>query len=655
MTTRPGVNPSFDTSGFPPRDQRVIRRFAQHFYITRAADSVQVGNSNYRSFLMRPTDEISVVLNVEREIVVLFSDYDTFEARTLLAFDLMFDQFDDVRVDRSFRVLVSGDNNIENLIRHYLTQDPEYPIIIPFHYDDFQQVNDDFIFSAIRKNYLIRDLFGYQSPLRQEYFYFGREKLVESVIDLHRSGQNSGLFGLRKSGKTSTIFAIQRRAKPVGCRTLLIDCQDPAIPAKRFGPLLEYIVSETRRELNLRKIIISFGDSPDKISEIFRKLMNQSLVEAKTDILLIFDEIENISPRTAASSHWREREDSLLFWQTLRAYFQNPTKYRVTFCFVGTNPHLFELPKIVDIDNPVYLFAPKTFIPMLSLPETHEMVTRLGYFMGLDFGDTVVSHIHKRFGGHPFFIRQFCSQIHKRTPISRPRTVSLNVCNETERDEGLDIKGYLDEILTTLKAFYPEEHEMLELLAKGDRTTFYEMAAYSSSFVEHLIGYGIVVRRGDDFEFAFDAVAAAVEKNLFDPNRANLEGKRAEISVRRNKIEEEIRSSLFRWARKLSKDEWVRTLSACITDTRKKDIGNITVNVAFSRRKSPLNFIETLKFVQQVDEFAVEGVSISDIAAAMDFVNRNRIDAHAKEISDRDYAELIAAFELLESVFLPPE
>jgi hypothetical protein len=193
MATRPGINPTFDMSAFPPRDQRPIRRFAQHFYITRAADAIQVGNSNYRSFLMRPADELSIVLNVEREILVLFADYKTFEARTLRAFDLICDQFDDVRVDRSFRILISDDPDIESVVRHYLIQDPEYPILVPFKYTDFNQVTTDFIFAAVRGNYLIRDLFGYQSPLRQEYFFFGRTPLVESVIDVHRSGQNSSL------------------------------------------------------------------------------------------------------------------------------------------------------------------------------------------------------------------------------------------------------------------------------------------------------------------------------------------------------------------------------------------------------------------------------------------------------------------------------
>ena len=112
MATRPGFNQNFDMALFTVREQRIIRRLARHFYITRAADITQVGNSNYRSLLMRPAEDVSVVLNVEREVAVLFADYDTFEARTLRAFDLTYDQFDDVRVDRSLRFLISGDPGI---------------------------------------------------------------------------------------------------------------------------------------------------------------------------------------------------------------------------------------------------------------------------------------------------------------------------------------------------------------------------------------------------------------------------------------------------------------------------------------------------------------------------------------------------------------
>ena len=279
---------------------------------------------------MRPTDDMSSVLNVEREIIVLFASYDTFEMRTLLAFDKFSEQFDDVRIDRSLRILISNDKNIEATIRHYLLQDPEYPIVIPFAYSDFRASTEDFIFSAIRRNFLIRDLFGYQSPLRQEYYYFGRRALIEHVIDLHKAGQNSSLFGLRKSGKTSTIYAIQRRAKAAQCRTILIDCQDPAIHARNYAELLTWIVVEARRELGAKSKSIVLGHSPAEVSDNFRTAMRETLNTAGSNILLLFDEIEHISPRTAASSHWRDGSETILFWQILRAFYQSPQKMRAT-------------------------------------------------------------------------------------------------------------------------------------------------------------------------------------------------------------------------------------------------------------------------------------------------------------------------------------
>jgi hypothetical protein len=327
----------------------------------------------------------------------------------------------------------------------------------------------------------------------------------------------------------------------------------------------------------------------------------------------------------------------------------------MSFCFFSTNPHLVELPKIGIVDNPVYLFSPKTFIPILSLDDTQDMIRRLGYFMGLDFDRTVIAHIHQRFGGHPFFIRQFCSQIHKKLPLTRPRSVSLNLCNSLEQDVGSDLRGYFNEILSTLKLFYPDEYDMLQYLAREERGIFDEMAREFPAFVEHLVGYGIVTRRGDDFDFAFDAVSRAVQENLPLVGQTDLEAKRSEISRRRNRVEEEIRTSLYRWARKISAGEWSSALTRVLSDSRRRSIGNITINQAFSRRGSPLNFIELLSFLQNADELLAGEATLSEVGKAMQVVNTSRIDAHAKNITDTQYIELVGALELLETIFLPPE
>jgi hypothetical protein len=604
---------------------------------------------------MRPAESMSIALNVEREVVVLFSDYRTFEARTLRAFDQMYEQFDDVRVDGSLRFLISGDANIEDIIRHYLMQNPEYPIIVPFTYTQFENRNQSVLLDAIRKNYKIRDLFGYQSPLKHEYFFFGRTKLVENVLDLHKSSQNSALFGLRKSGKTSTIYAIQRRARAVGCRTVALDCQDPAVHARGYTSLLEYILIEIRRQIGLKRIDVAMGAEASEVSDKFRLYMDRTLNEAQSSVMLIFDEIENISPKTAASSHWRNKNDSLLFWQILRAFFQGNRKFKLTFCFVGTNPHLFEMQKLNDVDNPVYLFAPKTFIPMLDFSETQEMLVRLGFFMGLNFDSRVAAHIHDRFGGHPFFVRQLCSQIHKDIPYeSRPASVSLTVCKAAEEKSSSDTQSYIQQVINSLAEFYPDELNMIEYLALGNNASFIELAHYSPAYVEHLLGYGIILRRGADFEFAFDAVKDAVTARFRSPEKLNLAEKWLEVSERRNKIEAELRSFLFVVLGRIDNSDWEQILRRSLSERRRLDLGHLSRREAFSRTGSPLYFVELLKLVEYSGAFDPKRDPLREILDAMRVVNELRIDAHAKEIDDRRYLELRDSLSLLESVFAPP-
>ncbi len=654
MSTRPGLNPNFNMTAYLPRQRQIISRFAEHFYITTPVDQVRKGNSSYNSFLMRPSDDLSVILNVEREIMVLFSNYDSFEARSIEAFEEILEKFPATRIDKSIRFFISLDDNIETAIRGFLAENFEYPIIVPYRYSDFLAPTDEFIYSRIRRNHLIRDLFAHQSPLRKEYFFFGRDSIVSNVLDQHRSNENSSLFGLRKSGKTSTIYAIERKAKTSGTKTLVIDCQDPAVHARTYKNLLEFIVEKIRDLGKLKKSKIDFGDNPAEVSDSFKERVEQAMSELRANVLIIFDEIENISPKTAASPHWKEGMDSVLFWQILRSFFQRSSKYRLTYCFVGTNPQLLELTKINGIDNPVYLFAKTTFMPNLTYVDAKEMISRLGYFMGLDFPEVVISRIHGYFGGHPFFIRQICSKIHALTVGSRPVSVSLELCKRAEAESASMNTQYIHQIIEHLRGNYPEEWEMLRLLALGQRSEFDDLVIGYPSLVEHLVGYGLITRRGNDFEFIFDLVRQVVAS---DP--ANLSSERSnndmrqEVSNRRNRLEEEIRSVLYHWSRRLSDSEWNKTFEECAPRLYKGNHG-LSRRELFARNGSPLYWIELMQFIKLANVLGCSLEQLTRICYSFNVINKLRIDAHAKSIGNQEYIEWAKAAEILEDCFVPP-
>ena len=106
MPTFPGYHPDFDASRYPDLIRAAMRKIAAQFYITRSFNPIQIGNSVYFAILARPSDEFSVYINTDREVLILFSKYETFEIRTLEAFDAFYELLDSARIDRSLRFLV---------------------------------------------------------------------------------------------------------------------------------------------------------------------------------------------------------------------------------------------------------------------------------------------------------------------------------------------------------------------------------------------------------------------------------------------------------------------------------------------------------------------------------------------------------------------
>ena len=652
MATRPGLHPHLRLDSYPHPVVNAVHSLANAFYVTRSFPAEDIGNSQYWAVLMRPTEEFSVYVNADRELLVVFAQYENFEIRTLEAYDEFYTQLESKRIDKSIRFLVSADIEIESKIRHYLNQYPEYPIIIPMTFRQASSPTGNAALEAIRRNYLLRDLFGYQNPLREETFFFGRQHVVNSVLDMAKSGQNSSLFGLRKSGKTSTIYAIGRKAKSFSCRTVIIDCQNPAVHARKYGELLAYIISEVRKSIGQKKgKLSSYGDSPVQISEQFVQHMKSAIGQAKGHILIIFDEIENISPGTSATPHWNCDLDALYLWQTLRSFIQAESNGKLSVCLVGTSPALLELPKLHKIANPMYLFSQKTFIPNLSFDETQEMVNRLGYFMGLEFNPELVSDLFVEYGGHPFFIRQVCSKVHQISPMGRPVKVSRTLVDRAKLDFGRQLEVYLKDIFGNLRNSYPDEFELLEAVVRGNNTEITEFGNEAPELIDHLIGYGIVEKRGDDYDIQFGAMRDTLGKILEEDT---AEGRWAEISRRRNRLESDMRLMFFNWALSIAVNEWKNILEKSLTKKRFSQLTDYEPRVLFSRRGSPLYLSDLLALLKDTVVLPFLGDRRSLMLENLHVINRYRNDAHALEVNSTEMEEIRAAFEILEAEFLQP-
>jgi len=283
------------------------------------------------------------------------------------------------------------------------------------------------------------------------------------------------------------------------------------------------------------------------------------------------------------------------------------------------------------------------------------MVGRLGFFMGLDFDDSVIAYIHNEFGGHPFFVRQICSKINLAASPIRPTKVSINACKAAEAATSGELKVYMRDILFSIKNLYPNEWTMLTYLNEDKKGDFADLAESMPELLDHLLGYHIVVRRGDDFEFTSQSIQAALQAERPISNAiSSLDQRWSEISSRRNNLEQNVRVALFYWSNQLPDPDWRSAFEHCVSQKRREEIGFVAPKKAFSKLESPLYFIELMKFVLFSNKFSSDSESREEIERYFRKVNFNRADAHAKNISEPEFSETMAALNALDDIFVAP-
>lgn len=259
-----------------------------------------------------------------------------------------------------------------------------------------------------------------------------------------------------------------------------IDCQNPAFHRRRWNKALYYVVYEICRQHNLKYVPTSedLYTEEDASINFERDLLQVYNLLGKQNILLVFDEIENITFNVSPSEHWATGYDFIFFWQTLRSLFQKLNKV-FSYLIVGTNPICVEVPVIKGKDNPIFNQVPFEYIPGFDVPQTREMVRKLGHAMGLMFDEIIHGKLTEDFGGHPFLIRHVCSVINSLAPSHRPVVVDKVLYEKAKTKFNQDYIGYVDMILNVLRSFYADEFAMMEYLAVKDYATFHDFARMS--------------------------------------------------------------------------------------------------------------------------------------------------------------------------------
>lgn len=537
---------------FTKEEQNIIKYWKSEWYITNAR-SLTIGKSTYRYLLAKPTPSVEEAININREIIIVFSNYKTFEPRTLEAFEKIIKEFTEQRIEKICYVLISAHDNIEQALSECLTNQ-ENQIIVPFSYSSFAEnkSNPQFIKNQFKKHFYSRDLFDYSEPLKKDTFFFGRDKIVTEIIEKHKSGLNYGVFGLRKTGKTSIIYDVKRKSQIHEFTSIIIDCQDPSFNMRRWNKALYYVIKKMKTEVFDINIEISENEFTDENSSAkFQNYLQEYYRITNKKILIMFDEIENITFLKSGVEHWRNGLDFVYFWQSIRSAYQDLNSC-FTFCIFGTNAKCIEDSTIKGVDNPIYNMFKSKYISGFDYQQTREMVRKLGRIMGITFDEGVYTRLQEDYGGHPFLIRRICSQISQMNP-DRPVKINREIYNQA-KEKFNSQNEYFEMILQVLKQFYDEEYEMLCFLSIEDWDNFNYFINEDSTMINHLIGYGLIHDKENNYDFKIDAIKEYIlrienkHKILKSPSE-----KWEHLCKERNKIELELRKmvrSIIKFAHK---------------------------------------------------------------------------------------------------------
>ncbi len=354
-------------------------------------------------WLAEPKGHTKERFGLQQEVLIIYSPHPRTDARVLTAIENITRHPDfRHRVEKILFILVhKGDiAETEELVR---TQTERIVVSIGVTEILNPQRGDLFLRRRITAAVGEIDLFGVSSPITSDKNFFGRDELVQHLVNRSATRhENSGLFGLRKTGKTSVLFAVQRRLSEHPVLIEYFDCQNPGIHAARWWQVLANIAARCASTLQRqfgKQLSLSADYAPTTAGTLFSSDMQLILEKGQLDqIILVLDEVEYVTHGLsgALGRHWDD--DFVPLWQSIRATHQE-TKGRVSFIVAGVNPACVEKSHFGVTPNPIFQLAVPLYLEPLPLSSVRQLVRSIGRYAGMKFDEAVYSHLRDSYGG----------------------------------------------------------------------------------------------------------------------------------------------------------------------------------------------------------------------------------------------------------------
>ncbi len=625
---------------------RVIREFAKYGLITFSKD-LYFKSTYYTIHFFKPVETLRNLYNLGNEVLIVCStdSMRDFKSRTkdFLDYLLITSQEYKNRLDKITCFLVDENEDIISIVKDDRMENPDTRLIVPFCYDELKNgLDEDHLKNRMRDFLYERDLFGIASPLNSESLFFGKDRtnIISELYGKYKQGEQGGLFGLRRIGKTSVLNLLRLRIQRENGVAVYFDCSQ----------YHRYRWNELLKQINDR--IISQYKHAMKSFEIDIKKIYEILENKR--ILLIFDEIESISYTTSPSEHWKKENDSLFFWQALRAIIQTDNSF-FSFLIAGVNPKMVEIGRINEYDNPIFGIFRPIYMELFDFDDVKTMIGDIGAHLGVRFEEQVVSKLLEDYGGHPFLTRQVCSKMNRElmlNRVERPAMISRYAYLKKSDEYKLEMVGVIEQILGVLKMYYPEEFELLKKLALDGRKSFAKELSHGEKEIQHLRGYCLIEKDDGEYFIRIKSIEEYLNAKFeYEKDITDQSEKRTRLNRRREKLENRLREIIFfnmqlKYGKK-AKEKLVLHLKGTTTDkTQEGKIAEASLKKAmeelyFSQLKALI-----LKDWKDYQNLFNDRVRFEQF---FDLVNQSRgAGDHGRSLSDEDEALYNIAFRFFD-------
>ena len=606
-------------------------------------------NGAYVGMYAKPTKTIRGSLVVEREVFVLVANYSVLHARTVTVCQEAI-RGEQPRLQPDLAIVVHADPDGDGNLRAWGRE--AGLTILPIHRPGAGAMPP----ATVVRQRLARELFATDSfqvtgPVSDDSDFFGRREQANTLLRQLQAGRIAALFGLRKVGKTSMLNRIIDLASDAGSpKVAMIDCSLRGFNEMRAAEALKAVARLARLASHQGYAHVSqtLRRSDHDIMATFDALWQAN--SPKASLLIVFDEVDYITPDSATSPHWKNEFND--FWREFRALVQESKRHDLTLSVLvsGVSSRSFRTAEIEGTENSVLHFVPEDYLSPFADAAADAMVNALGKRCGLTLSREARGIVAQTSAYLPYWMRMAGSYVHRHIDVEgRPVEVDgrlvTQLCREFSETEGAEISR------VALQNLHRVDRPMFDLLVRVSNG-----ATVDAREARPLIRYGLVrqrasaisidssmVQRGLELLQSQSAHPGIDEAGEMTASRRALEldeGEWAEelasISRRRNILERKARE-FVRVVLKMtlpSGKDWVTVVNDALPDRRREECAGLAPDALMSK----LYWMELSAIIgREWSHFERFFHDKKRLQNAFTVLNE-RPDAHAKDVDLADVA-----------------